>query len=75
MLRQKKTIHGDDSSDEKLKKDDLTDESDTEGSEMEPDSPEMEESIDPWLDMVDYVFKSLQPEFDKIALELLNDDN
>lgn len=75
MIRHKKRITGDDSSDEKPTKDDLTDESDTDESDMESDSPEMEESIDPWLDMVDYVFKSLQPEFDKIALEILNDDD
>ena len=42
---------------------------------MESDNHELEETIDPWYDMVDYVFKSLQPEFNKITLEFVNDDN
>ena len=42
---------------------------------MESDSHDIEETIDPWYDMVDYCFKSLQPEFDKITLEYLNDDD
>ena len=75
MLRHKKIIHGDDSSDEMLKKDDRSDESDTDESDMESDSSEKEETIDPWYDMVDYVFKSFQPEFDKIALAFVNDDD
>ena len=75
MLRHKKIIHGDDNSDEMLKKDDRSDESDTDESDMESDSSEKEETIDPWYDMVDYVFKSFQPEFDKIALAFVNDDD
>ena len=65
MLRHKKIIHGDDNSDEMLKKDDRSDESDTDESDMESDSSEKEKTIDPWYDIFDYVLKSFQPEFDK----------
>ena len=72
MLRHRKTMHGEDSSNDKPKKDALIDASDTDESDMESDSDAMEETIDPWYDIIDYALKSLQPEFDEIALDFLN---
>ena len=74
-MRHKETIHRDDSSDDKLQKDELTYDPDIDESDMESDSHDKEETIDPWYDMVGYCYKLVQPEFDTITLEYLNDDD
>ena len=75
MLRHKKTVHANESvGREKHTKEVVSDDSSTEESDMETDLDEKEEeTIDPWFDLVQHTFNTLQPDFDATASELLED--
>ena len=52
-----------------------SDVSDSDGSEMDTESEDGEETIDPWIDMIDYSFDTLQREYESIASRLLKDSD
>jgi len=74
MLRHKKTVHGDYISDKDETNETISDDdSSTEESDMETDLDDTDETLDPWLDIIDFSYKALQPEFDAAVSELLHD--
>ena len=65
MLRHVRTAHEDDAANDEDSSEDSKSGSDD--SDMEMSSEETEENIDPWIDIIEYAFKTLQPQFDEAA--------
>ncbi len=73
MLRHMKTVHGDEHLDNEETNQTMSEDSSTEESDMETDADDKDDTLDPWLEMVEYTYKAMQPDFDAAVSELLGD--